>query len=986
MTAFPGTNGDDSLVGTDSDDSFTPLLGNDFVNGLGGFDALTVDYGAIGGASTSTIYVTGLILNGVPTPGIFTGIFRSGNPGHQTAFGNIESLDLTAGQGNDSIVILSGGAIWAEGGMNLDGGGGSDRLQVDFTGYAGSTFLVSGSAVTSDRGSFSNWESYSLLFSGSSTVRTGAEADSVVLYGGASSVNTAAGADMIQSFGGSDSINGGAGSDRWIGYYQNATGPLTFAYSGTSGMLTGGTVLSGIERAELYAGAHDDVFIVDAFTNALLDGGSGIEELTIDYTGQGLYGNHSQSITSNGSGGFNGSVFSGTGGAITFRNIERIDYTGSAVHDELFVDASPLASGNAQLSLDGGAGNDWLRLDLSAFQNSVFIVSGTSATITRGTFTGWEQFEVQLGGGSNRFRGGAGDDFIESSGGADTIHGGAGSDSWTGNFAGSGIARTLHHANGEGTVSGGTVLTSIEGINFIGGTANDQANLAGSYDRSVDGREGTDTLRADYSGLGQSSIYDRTFSNSQIWSDGNGSFIGNLRHSTSIQTSFQNIERVFFVAEDSWDTLRVDAASLASASAYLNLDGGAGNDHLILDFSGLADMAFWFSGETARSTRGVFTNWENITVLFGTGANRATGGNGSDNFRGGAGNDSLSGAGSSDSLEGRDGDDILSGGLDDDWINGGTGIDTASYAGAAGGVAVSLLQGNMAQVTGGAGTDTLVEIENLTGSSFNDTLTGDGGANTINGSGGNDILNGDGGADLLLGGTGADVLDGGAGADSLQGQSGSDTYLVDHTGDIIIEAANEGIDLVQSFVSFTLGDHVENLNLVGTSGIEGRGNGLANTIRGNNAANLILGGGGNDKLHGLGGNDTLRGEAGDDWLQGGAGLDIHSGGAGADSFVFDDGDLAGAAFNTCDRILDFSAAAGDRIRLNLIDANTANGADDNVFSFIGTTAFSGSAGQLRFEVIAGNTYVQGDTDGDGGADFWIMLAGVHTLTAAAFTL
>ncbi len=89
--------------------------------------------------------------------------------------------------------------------------------------------------------------------------------------------------------------------------------------------------------------------------------------------------------------------------------------------------------------------------------------------------------------------------------------------------------------------------------------------------------------------------------------------------------------------------------------------------------------------------------------------------------------------------------------------------------------------------------------------------------------------------------------------------------------------------------------------------------------------------------------------------------------------------------NTSDRITDFSRVQGDRISLALVDANT-NSAVDDAFTFIGTSAFGGQAGQLRYEQIAGNTYAQGDTDGDGMADFWIRLDGTKALAAGDFIL
>jgi hypothetical protein len=81
----------------------------------------------------------------------------------------------------------------------------------------------------------------------------------------------------------------------------------------------------------------------------------------------------------------------------------------------------------------------------------------------------------------------------------------------------------------------------------------------------------------------------------------------------------------------------------------------------------------------------------------------------------------------------------------------------------------------------------------------------------------------------------------------------------------------------------------------------------------------------------------------------------------------------------------FASAQGDRIGLDLIDANS-NLAGNQAFAFIGTAGFSGAAGQLRYEQIAGKTFIQGDTNGGGVADFWIALNGSHTLSSGDILL
>ena len=127
---------------------------------------------------------------------------------------------------------------------------------------------------------------------------------------------------------------------------------------------------------------------------------------------------------------------------------------------------------------------------------------------------------------------------------------------------------------------------------------------------------------------------------------------------------------------------------------------------------------------------------------------------------------------------------------------------------------------------------------------------------TLQGLGGNEIFIGTSGTDTLVGRGGNDILNGGAGADAMQGGAGNDTYLVDNAGDVVMENASEGTDLVQSSVSFTLGANVDNLTLTGSANINGTGNGDANVITGNSGNNTLDGGVGADTMIGGDGNDT----------------------------------------------------------------------------------------------------------------------------------
>jgi VCBS repeat-containing protein len=113
------------------------------------------------------------------------------------------------------------------------------------------------------------------------------------------------------------------------------------------------------------------------------------------------------------------------------------------------------------------------------------------------------------------------------------------------------------------------------------------------------------------------------------------------------------------------------------------------------------------------------------------------------------GNNTLSGAGGDDVIKGGNGADVLNGGAGDDNMDGGAGVDTVTYVDATAGVTVSLATTGF-QNTGGAGFDKIANVENLTGSAFDDTLTGSSGRNVITGGGGADTLTGGGSSDTFV--------------------------------------------------------------------------------------------------------------------------------------------------------------------------------------------------------------------------------------------
>jgi Ca2+-binding RTX toxin-like protein len=137
-------------------------------------------------------------------------------------------------------------------------------------------------------------------------------------------------------------------------------------------------------------------------------------------------------------------------------------------------------------------------------------------------------------------------------------------------------------------------------------------------------------------------------------------------------------------------------------------------------------------------------------------------------------------------------------------------------------------------------------------------------------------------------------------------------------------------------------------------------------------------------VYGGAGSDVIVGGAGNDRLFGGGGADTLTGGAGNDVFSFVSASHSTPAAH--DSITDF--ASGDVIDLLRIDADVA-ASGDNAFAFIGTAAFTSAAGQLRYENVSGNQWLlQGDTDGNGVADFEVLLtiADGHTLATGDFLL
>ena len=402
-------------------------------------------------------------------------------------------------------------------------------------------------------------------------------------------------------------------------------------------------------------------------------------------------------------------------------------------------------------------------------------------------------------------------------------------------------------------------------------------------------------------------------------------------------------------------------------STIENVTGSAYNDHLIGDgndnvLSGLAG-ADTLDGGAGRDTASYVDSQSGVRVSL-LGGNNYPGDAGGDvlisieNLIGSAFNDTLAGGygdnllfglAGNDSLYGDSGNDTLVGGAGADTMDGGRGIDRVDYSASAAGIMVYL--DNYYQSGGDAEGDSLRDIEDVLGSSHNDTLAGSNfSLNVLDGALGDDVLHG-GEGDTLYGGTGNDLLFSYSylpyglpgltnpyfefGSAALYGGSGDDTLVawlggntldggdgidtVDYSDFVITDLyAQLAVDLEQGmawqddvlmFGPPEIQDTLINVeNVIGTGGND--------KLFGNSLNNVLDGGDGSDSLDGRAGDDSLYGGFGRDTLIGGEGDDLLLGGEGDDLLLIGGGDyLMGG--NGDDRIIggmNDSVDGGGRLR------------------------------------------------------------------------
>jgi Ca2+-binding RTX toxin-like protein len=442
--------------------------------------------------------------------------------------------------------------------------------------------------------------------------------------------------------------------------------------------------------------------------------------------------------------------------------------------------------------------------------------------------------------------------------------------------------------------------------------------------------------------------------------------------------------------------------------------GGQGLDTLVLDWSTFTTAATLESALKASAgggDDGVYVNASGQRVaFFGVEAFVLTGGSAADSFFTGAGGDFLEGRGGDDRLESGAGNDRLDGGGGGDTMIGGTG-DDVYLVDSFRDVVIELAGEGVDEVRTAIGSRTDLtrlyvmpgHVENLTGTAADGQgVRGNGLDNVIVLGAGNDfVLLNDGGDDTVFGGAGDDrfVIQGAlTSADRINGGAGLDTVNLEGNYDLTLEAATfESVENLR-ITSFAATDHNyrittadETVEAGANLRVDARDLGAGESLtfdgsRETDGTFFFLGGAGKDMLTGGAGNDQFYGFGGDDVLIGGGGADQLRGGFGSDIFRFDS--LEDSTVAAPDRIADFNKGS-DKIDLTRIDAN-ANVEGDQAFSFIGDAAFTRNAGELRssFDAQANAYRVEGDVDGDGNADFAILVVvpGQMPLVASDFML
>ncbi|MBV4475773.1 beta strand repeat-containing protein [Pseudomonas botevensis] len=657
-------------------------------------------------------------------------------------------------------------------------------------------------------------------------------------YGNASDniITGGIGNDTLFGGAGADQFIGGAGIDT-VGYTDSTVGVTVNFKTGVNSGIAAGDTFTDIEG--VLGSKYNDTFVADGRVMAF-NGDTGID--TVDYSGSTSAINVDIRYGTPGRAGIGGDSEGDT-----LFNIEKV--IGSAFNDTFSLDT-------LTATFEGGAGDDVYIINgvggtvieqAGGGNDEVRTSYGTqslNANVERLTYTGTGAFTGYGNASDNIITGGIGNDTLFGGDGADQFIGGAGVD--TVGYTDSTVGVTVNFKTGINSgIATGDTFTDIEGI--LGSKYNDTF-VADSRVFAFDGGTGIDTV--DYSGSAEAINVDIRYG-----TPGRAGIGGDAQGDTLI-----NIEKVIGTAFN--DTFNLDTLTVT-------FEGGAGNDVYIINGIGGTVIEQAGGGDDEVRTNygtqslnanverltytgtGAFTGYGNASdniITGGIGNDTLFGGDGADQFIGGAGIDVAgytdstvgvtlnfktgvnSGIAAGDTYTGIEG--ILGSKYNDTFVadsrvfafDGGTGIDTVDYSGSTEAINVDIRYGTpgRAGIGGDAQGDTLINIEKVIGTAFNDTFN-------------------------------LDTL-----TVTFEGGAGNDVYVINGIGGTVIEQAGGGDDEVRTnYGTQSLNANVERLTYTGTGAFTGYGNAGDNIMTGGIGNDTFFGGDGADQFIGGAGMDTV---------------------------------------------------------------------------------------------------------------------------------